>query len=130
MVKASKEFQAVVFEFSKIMIQKETFPTIFKETTLHMIFKGGNGRRQNLRDNRFVHSKPWYPRTVEGLLVMQGLKEPLVGGSSIYQIGGQPNHRAEEHVFVLKSIVVKYRKLGKPVIIQSSDIFINILIRK
>jgi hypothetical protein len=53
---------------------------------------------------------------------MQGLKEPLVGGSSIYQIGGQPNHRAEEHVFVLKSIVVKYRKLGKPVIIQSSDI--------
>ena len=67
--------------------------------------------------------KPWFPRTVEGLLVTQGLKEPLVSQSSIYQIGGQPKHRAEELVFSLKSIVIKYRKQGKPVIIQSSDIF-------
>ena len=38
LVKASKEFQEVVFKFSKIMIQNETFPAIFQETTLHMIF--------------------------------------------------------------------------------------------
>ena len=99
LVKASKSFQAVVFKFSKIMIERETFPSNFQETTLHMIFKGGNGRRKNLTDNRFVHSKPWYPRTVEGLLVVQGLKEPLVNKSSMYQIGGQPKHRAEDLIF-------------------------------
>ena len=122
LVRASKNFQAVVFKFSKIMIERETFPSSFQETTLHMIFKGGNGRRQMLTDNRFVHSKTWYPRTVEGLLVVQGLKEPLVNQSSMYQIGGQPSHRAEEHIFSLKSIIAYFRKQGKPVIIQSSDI--------
>ena len=104
------------------MIEKEVFPSSFQETTLHMVFKGGNGRRQNLPDNRFVHSKFWFPRMVEGLVVVQGLKEPLVEGSTMYQIGGQPGHRAEELIFSLKSIVAKYRSEGKPIIIQSSDI--------
>ena len=43
-------------------------------------------------------------------------------GSSIYQIGGQPGHRSEEHVFVLKSIIVRQRAQGKQVIIQPSEI--------
>ena len=54
--------------------------------------------------------------------MVQGLKEPLVEGSSIYQIGGQPGHRAEELIIYLKSIVARYRSQGKTVIIQSSDI--------
>ena len=61
------------------MIERETIPRSFQETTLHIIFKGGSGRRQILSDNRFVHSKPWYHLTVEGLLVVEGLKEPLDG---------------------------------------------------
>ena len=122
LVRSGKIFQTVVFKFAQQMIEKEVFPSSFKETTLHMIFKGGKGRRQNLSDNRFVHSKFWFPRTVEGLLVLQGLKEPLIRGSSIYQIGGQPGHRAEELIFSLKSIVSKYRSEGKVIIIQSSDI--------
>ena len=104
------------------MIEKEVFPSSFQETTLHMMFKGGKGRRQNLPDNHFVHSKFWFPRMVEGLVVVQGLKEPLVEGSTMYQIGGQPGHRAEELIFSLKSIVAKYRSEGKQIIIQSSDI--------
>ena len=104
------------------MIEKEVFPSCFQETTIHMIFKGGKGRRQNLPDNRFVHSKFWFPRTVEGLVVAQGLKEPLIEGSTMYQIGGQPGHRAEELIFCLKSIVAKYRSEGKQIKIQSSDI--------
>ena len=54
--------------------------------------------------------------------MVQGLKEPLVEGLSIYQIGGQPGHRAEELIISLKSIVARYRSQGKTVIIQSSDI--------
>ena len=122
LVKASQSFKDKVFEFSKMMIQKEDFPECFRETTLHMIFKGGKGRKHILSDNRFVHSKFWFPRTVEGLVVVGGLKETLVGRSSIYQIGGQPGHRSEEHVFVLKSIVARYKAQGKPLILQTSDI--------
>ena len=75
-----------------------------------MIFKDGKGKKHILSDNRFVHSEFWFPCTVEGLVVIGGLKEHLVGSSSVYQIGGQPGHRSEEHVFVLKSIIAKYRE--------------------
>jgi hypothetical protein len=104
------------------MIEKEKFPSSIKNTTLHMIFKGGKGRRQNLADNRFIHTKPWWPRLAEGLIVEEGLKQPLVEGSSVFQIGGQPGHRSEEHVFVLKSIIARQRAQGKQIIIQPSDI--------
>ena len=43
-------------------------------------------------------------------------------GSSIYQIGGQPGHRAEELIFVLKSVIARQRAQGKAIIIQPSDI--------
>ena len=122
LVRASKSFQDTVYRFSQMMIQKEEFPQCFQETTLHMIFKGGKGRKHILSDNRFVHSKFWFPRTVEGLVVIEGLKKPLVEGSSVYQIGGQPGHRSEEHVFVLKSVIARYRTQGKQIILQTSDI--------
>jgi hypothetical protein len=122
LVKAGKKFQAIVFQFCQEMIQKETFPHSFRDTTLHMIFKGGKGRRHDLSANRFIHSKPWWPRLAEGLSVEEGLKQPLVEGSSVYQIGGQPGHRSEEHVFVLKSVIARQRAQGKPIIIQPSDI--------
>ena len=50
------------------------------------------------------------------------MKRPLVKGSSVYQIGGQPCHRAEELVFVLKSITAKQRSQGKSILIQPSEI--------
>ena len=122
LIKASKGFQDIVFRFAQTMIEEEQFPVCFKETTLHMIFKGGKGRRHNLSANRFIHSKFWFPRLVEGLVVLEGLKKPLVNGSSMYQIGGQPGHRAEELVFAMKSIIAKYRNEGKSLILQTSDL--------
>ena len=122
LVKSSKSFQDVVFKFSSEMFEKEQFPDSFRETTLHMIFKGGQGRRHILSDNRFIHSKFWFPRAAEGLVVVEGLKAPLIEGSSRYQVGLQPGHRAEELIFVLKSVISRYRKEGKLVIVQTSDI--------
>ena len=115
-------FQTAVFNFSKIMCEEEKFPENFKNTTLHMIFKGGNGKREQLSENRFIHSKNWFPCTVEACVVEEGLKGPLIDQSSIYQIGGQPRHRVEELIFSLKSIIAKYRAQGKPIVIQSYDL--------
>ena len=86
-----------------------------------MIYKGKGGQ-EILSNNRFIHLKPWLPRVAESLVVGDGLKEPLITGSSIYQIGGQPFHRPEELVFVLKSIIARYRSQGKAVIIQCFDV--------
>ena len=97
------------------MCTEETFPSEFQNTTLHMVFKG-KGRKEVLSDNRFIHSKTWFPRLVEGLVVEGGLRSALIGGSSMYQIGGQPRHRPEELVFVIKSIIAKQLKEKKPMI--------------
>ena len=75
-----------------------------------------------LSDNRFIHCKPWFPRLVEGLVVEGGLREALLGRSSMYQVGGQPGHRTDELVFTVKSVMGKYKEEGKPMILQMFDI--------
>jgi hypothetical protein len=122
LIRSSESFQGVVFKLCQIMAAEETFPESFRNTTLHMIFKGGKGRREVLSDNRFIHSKPWLPRAAEACVVEEGLKGPLVEGSSMYQIGGQPGHRAEELIFVMKSIIAHQRAKGKALIIQCWDL--------
>ena len=101
-VKSGKGFQAAVYKFCQVMFQEENFPTQFSETTLHMIYKGGKGRREKLENNRFIHSKSWFPRTAEACLLEEGMKQALIDGSSMYQIGGQPGHKAEELIFCIK----------------------------
>ena len=51
-----------------------------------------------------------------------GLKTPLLAGSSIFQIGGQPGHRPEEMIFVMKSIVARYKMEGKMLVINFYDL--------
>ena len=111
LVKSGKGFKEAVFKFCQVMIKEEAYPENYHETTLHMIYKAGTGRREKLQNNRFIHSKTWLPRTAEACLVEEGMKSALVEGSSMYQIGGQPGHRAEELIIVQKSIMAKH--LGK-----------------
>ena len=58
----------------------------------------------------------------ESLVIEDGLKDVLINNSSIYQIGGQPGHRSEELLFVLKSVVAVSREKGRMVVLQSYDI--------
>ena len=103
------------------MFKEEVFPKQFQNTTLHMIYKG-KGRREVLSDNRFIHCKDWFARAAEAMVVRDGLKEALVSGSSIYQVGGQPGHRPEELLFAFKSVVARQLSQGKEVIVQSFDV--------
>jgi hypothetical protein len=50
------------------------------------------------------------------------MKKPILEGSSPYQIGGQPGHQPQEHIFTMKSIMAKYEKDGKLFILQPYDI--------
>ena len=123
LTKSNPRFQAAVFKFCQRMFKEEVFPTDFQNTTLHMVYKNGSGgRREVLSDHRFIHCKDFWARTAEGLVIEDGLKRPLLEGSSIYQIGGQPGHRSEELVFVMKSLIAKYRRKGRLVILKLYDI--------
>ena len=111
-----------MFKLCQRFFQEEEFPESFKETTLHMLYKNNSGRADLLTNHRFIHCKEWLPRVAECLVVEDGLKEHLVKGSSIYQIGGQPGHRSEELLFVVKSVVARQRSLGKLIILQGYDV--------
>jgi hypothetical protein len=123
LVKAGETFQEISLSFCQRMFDDEVFPNSFKETVLHMLFKGGkSGKKEILSDNRFIHTKLWAPRLAEGLVVEGGIKEPLLRNSSRYQVGGQPGHRPEELLFAWKSVVARRRSQGKLIIGQFYDL--------
>ena len=121
LTRAGKGFQSSIFKFCQRMFDEECFPSDFEETTLHMVYKS-RGLRTILSNNRFIHCKLFFPRVAESLVVEDGLKTPLLEGSSIYQIGGQPRHRSEELIFVAKSIMAIYKKTGRILVLNFFDL--------
>ena len=99
---------------------EEEFPRAFDYTTLNQIFKG-KGRREVLSNNRYIHGKDWLPRITEGMVVEE-MKVKILDSSSPYQIGGQPGHQPQEHIFTIKSIIAKYLFLGMLIMLQAFDI--------
>ena len=116
-VKASVEFQESIFNLCKRIIEDETIPEKFRDTTLHQIWKKKPGsRKEDLDSNRYVHCKLYLSRTVESIVVKE-MEPNIKAATSIYQIGGVAGHRPQEHLFSLKSIQAKYEKDKKLLIL-------------
>ena len=102
------------------MIEEENFPKSFDKTSLVQIYKG-KGPSNVLSNSRFIHTKDWLPRTCESLIVTE-MKDSIFNSSSKFQIGGQPKHRIQEHLFTMRSIIDLYDFLNTSIIIQLYDI--------
>ena len=103
------------------MIEKEEFPTSFRKTILNMIWKQ-KGPAEILKNNRFIHTKETFlPRTCEALATNK-MKECILSQSSKYQVGGQPGHSPEEHIFSIKSVWQMFEMMDKGLIITLIDI--------
>ena len=103
------------------MIEEEEFPVMFRKTLLMMIWKQ-KGPQEILSNNRFIHLKEHYlPRTVEALVVGK-MKENILDNSTIYQIGGQPGHFIEEHLFSIKSLIGLLENRGQGMILTLVDL--------
>ena len=98
LTKGGDKFKESCFKMCKKMFQVEQFPEDFKDTVLHMIYKG-KGKKEELPNSRFIHCKSWLPRVAEACLVEGGIKRHMVEESSRYQVGGQAGHRPEELLF-------------------------------
>ena len=120
LVRAGDRFKKSVYRMGRRMLVEEEFPSKFDYTTLHQIYKG-KGRKELLDNNRYIHSKDWLPRLVEGVIVDE-MKDDILDGSSPYQIGGQPGHQPQEHLFTIKSIMAWYEHVGKLLMLQGFDI--------
>ena len=104
LLKAGEEYKKVVYKLCRRMISEEEFPSLFRKTLLNMIWKQ-KGPSEILKNNRFIHLKEHYmPRTVEALVVNK-MKDDILDKSTIYQVGGQPGHSTDEHIFSIKSLM-------------------------
>ena len=94
----------------QVVWQSEVIPDLWKKTTLVQAYKG-KGPCSDLDNMRHLHIKEDIPKMF-GHLVMSLAKEKMVSNMSKYQIGAKPGHRAQEHLFTIKSVMLLYWHVG------------------
>ena len=121
-VKTGPKFKTAIYHLGRRMIRDKHFPGSFNKTVLHMVFKGGVGKRKEvLKSNRFLHCKSWLPSLIEGVVV-EKLKPTILRRSSMYQVGGESGHRPQELLFVMRSTEQKYLAQKKRLLLQPFNI--------
>ena len=121
LLKGGTKYKEVMFNFCKSIIEEEKFPLSFRKTLLNMIWKS-NGPSEILKNNRFIHTKESFvPRLCEALATNK-MKQRILDKSSKFQVGGQPGHSPEEHIFSIKSVWLMLESMGKGLIITLVDI--------
>ena len=55
-------------------------------------------------------------------MVINAAKGKIIENMSKFQLGTKPGHRAQEHLFVMRSIIELYEMNGKALILQLYDI--------
>ena len=121
LLKAGSKYQEAIFKLCKRVIENEEFPVGFRKTILYMIWKQ-KGPADVLKNSRFIHMKESFlPRTCEALVVGK-MKNCILNSSSKFQVGGQPGHGPEEHIFTIKSVWAMLEMEGKGMIITLVDI--------
>ena len=122
LIRASEEYKDSIFLLCKRIIESESIPDKFRESTLHQIWKRKPGtRKEDLDANKYIHCKDWLPRTVEAMVVKE-MEPAIVSATSRFQIGGVQGHRPQEHLFSVKSLVGKYLQEKKMIILVCYDI--------
>jgi hypothetical protein len=79
------------------------------------------GPKNELSNYRNIHTKDQIPKMF-GNIVTTIAKPNILKSMSKFQIGTKPGHRAQEHLFVLKSIIALNNLYDKAVFIQLWDI--------
>ena len=75
LVKSSTKFQEFIFKLCKRIIEQETIPEIFRNITLHQMWKKKPGaRKEDLDANHFIHLHKLLPRVVEIMVGYSGSK--------------------------------------------------------
>ena len=97
----------------------EKLPTIWDKTTLIQLYKGKGSERilDNFRD---IHIKEEIPKQFCHL-VITAAKDNLIKNMTKFQIA-KPGHRAQEHLYLLKSVMMLFEKMKKPMILSCMDL--------
>ena len=109
-----------LYNLCKAVWKSERLPDQWCSSLLIQLYKG-KGSKSDLSNQRFIHIKDEFPKFF-GHIVVSAAKERIVAVMSKFQIGTKPGHMAQEHIFVLKSVISAHLHYGKPIILSMFDI--------
>ena len=120
LLKAGQDFRNCVYQlFSKVW-ETEEISQQCRKTVIVQLYKM-KGDITSFDSQRNIHTKQFIPKLFEGLVVDKS-KEKIIASLSKFQIGGIPNHRSQEHLFCVNSVIQLYSKLNITLYIQVFDI--------
>ena len=102
------------------MWNNESEPDQWRDTNIIQIYKG-KGSKDDLGNLRNIHTKLETPKFF-GHMVVNAAKGKIMENMSKFQLGTKPGHRAQEHLFVMRSVIELYILCGKALILQLYDI--------
>ena len=86
----------------------EKLPESWTESTLVQLYKG-KGPRNNLDNLRHIHIKNEFSKFF-GHIVVNAMKSVINNNLSKFQIATKPGHWPQEHLFVIKSVILLTRE--------------------
>ena len=109
-LKSGMSYKNALFKLFQKVWEKETKPQAWRKTTILQIPKG-NSEPGNLSKMRNIHLKDPVPKLFTHIVLNQ-VKDELMGSMSKFQLGTKTGQRAQEHVFVLISLI-KYATFSR-----------------
>ena len=119
-LRGGKSLLKALNKLYKIVWEKEQRPDKWKETLIIQVPKKSKDTR-NLSNIRHIHTKDPVPK-VFSYMVTNLIKPIITKNISPFQIGTIPGHRAEEHIFAIKSIVSLVEDQDEAIGIQFLDL--------
>ena len=119
-VKSGAALKSALYNLFRVIWDRERKPDSWRNTVIIQLYKG-RGPRENLDFQRNIHTKLDVPKFF-GHIVATAAKPNLNSHMSPYQIGTKPGHRAQEHLFVIKSVIGLAEHHGRAIALQLWDL--------
>ena len=100
--------------------KSEEKPDQWRKTLIIQLYKG-KGEINEFGNQSNIHTKLEIPKMF-GHMVMSQAKSKMINSMTKFQIGTKNGHRAQEHLFTLKSVIALYLHHDLPLLLQLYDI--------
>lgn len=103
MKKWGPKYTIFIYWLMKRIYESEEIPDLFLKTSLQALYKN-KGSRKDLGNYRFLHLKDGLAKMFEALVMMK-CKKDMWDDFPESQIGGLPNSRTTEHLYVIVTLM-------------------------
>ena len=119
-INAGNSYKSALFHLFQLVWKEEKLPEGWMKTSLLQLYKS-KGDFRDLGNWRNIHLKDEIPKMFGHILVTQ-IKDKIMKNMSPFQIGAKKGHRAQENIFVMKSVMSLFERTKKPLLIQLYDV--------